>query len=1154
MKRLLTTASSLLIGAFMLLNAQTPVTVSIDAEQENHQISPLIYGININQFVSEDEQMMTAFRKGGNRWTAYNWENNMSSAGSDYQFNNDEYLVTGMSNKTAPARPITNLLEETKEHKQHIMATVPLAGYVATGPTGAVTEFSYNNYSAVKLRKEGELSLSPDLTDTVIYLAEFLNYLQHFYGTANNGGPNAYSLDNEPVLWHQKHSILHPNQLTMTELMTKSVETAKLIKEFDPKAEVMGTAAFGWHGLTNLATWSSEANAPADWNQVKAQYQDTFYVAYLNKFKEASSQAGVRLLDALDLHWYPTEKVQGKLIVNLGGDNPNANSDLTSEAVVERRLQAPRSFWDKKYAPYAANIGRPAVLRRLSEAIDTIYPGTKLSVTEYKFGAEWHISGGLAVADILGIFGREKVYLAHKWDGLEAYSEAAFRLFLDYDGEGGKFGQTYAKTMVSDSTLASSYSSIDENGNLHIIYINKQDAEIATSFNVNNGYYTSAKVYGFGPENAEIEEFDEVSSINESFTYNVPAYTALHFVLESKSQGYFTNISTDLDDASLIKATVSTAASNVSETGFYVLANGSKILASSVNTKGTELEISLESAIPASASTIVFVYENGTLENRDGTPFKKAEIETPNTNKDAAPYLMGAIIPEDGKSVNLKFNQNLDQVGSFSLKANGTDIEITDSKIVDQTTLSLTLSKTVYSDQNIQLLSTDEISFIKGAPMNGITVTDFDNQATITPPTLISTNVIDYGINLELLFNKFMEITDESNIGFNIYINDSKTEYTAHAENQSVILGLESKIEYGDKISIEYADGSVQSIFGGKVTTTVLTELENNLENPPAPLQLPGRLEVEDFYYSLNYNYKESIESGTVETLVLGNFSIGSELAYRILCDKDQTYNLKFVSASSGTDSYGKVYIDDEYATDFFLPHNSGWANWVETNYPIDIPQGEHVFKIVFDNVSVNMDYFEFGTSLTTDDASVRNATIPFSGDVIKLQINRLTTAEITADDIEIKAGEQIIPISSVTTSEPGNVLKIALNGVIGKGETVTISFTSDKKTESGGNLQSEPFSVKNSSAQAETVVGLHENNLTATISPIPFNGKDFVLNSTEQIDNIAIYNIAGELVYESAIHKTHSEIELPNKLASGFYTVKICSAGKLTTIKVIAD
>ena len=84
----------------------------------------------------------------------------------------------------------------------------------------------------------------------------------------------------------------------------------------------------------------------------------------------------------------------------------------------------------------------------LQEKIAARYPGTKLTMTEYNFGAGDHISGGLAQADALGVFGREGLYLANYWgDGagngqLPSYIKAAFQLYRNYDGKGATFGDT----------------------------------------------------------------------------------------------------------------------------------------------------------------------------------------------------------------------------------------------------------------------------------------------------------------------------------------------------------------------------------------------------------------------------------------------------------------------------------------------------------------------------------------------------------------------------------------------------------------------------------------------------------------------------------------------------------------------------------------
>ena len=70
-------------------------TVSIDVKRDVHSISPYIYGTN------ESYDGATATRWGGNRSTSYNWENNASNGGNDYNFTSDNYYDN--TGKTTPA-------------------------------------------------------------------------------------------------------------------------------------------------------------------------------------------------------------------------------------------------------------------------------------------------------------------------------------------------------------------------------------------------------------------------------------------------------------------------------------------------------------------------------------------------------------------------------------------------------------------------------------------------------------------------------------------------------------------------------------------------------------------------------------------------------------------------------------------------------------------------------------------------------------------------------------------------------------------------------------------------------------------------------------------------------------------------------------------
>ncbi len=140
----------------------------------------------------------------------------------------------------------------------------------------------------------------------------------------------------------------------------------------------------------------------------------------------------------------------------------------SAAAVAAARVQAPRSLWDPTYAEDSwisidAGVGAIRLLPRLQEKIAAHYPGTRLAFTEYNYGGGDHISGAIAQADVLGIFGREGVFAAALWDLRAAtrFIDAAFAAYCNYDGAGGRFGDTSIAAATSNHETTSIYASVD---------------------------------------------------------------------------------------------------------------------------------------------------------------------------------------------------------------------------------------------------------------------------------------------------------------------------------------------------------------------------------------------------------------------------------------------------------------------------------------------------------------------------------------------------------------------------------------------------------------------------------------------------------------------------------------------------------------------
>ena len=506
----------------------TRVDVAIDVASGRSPISPFIYGSNQDRIGNT----WTVRRWGGNRTTGYNWENNFSNAGIDWLHQSDLYLITHArlpeSDGSIPGRAVSHHHQQSLDTGAESVITLQMAGYVAADGEGPVAESETapsQRWVPVVFAKGAPFAAEPDLGDGHVYMDELVHALVQTFGPATSGtGVRWYSLDNEPALWAHTHPRLHPEPVGAHELLDRSIALAAAVKDVDPGAGIVGPALYG------MAAFETLQDAP-DWGQQGAGY-DWLVDYYLAGMRAAEAAAGRRLLDVLDVHWYPEAT----------GDHRITDENATTRADVEARLQAPRTLWDPTYTENSW-IGRfrsrfLPLLPRLKRSIDEHYPGTALAITEYAYGGGAIVSGGLAQADVLGAFGRYGVDLACLW-GIEsgdAYQGAGFLLYRGYDQGAGAFGSTSVPAVGRDVAKVSAWASIEgeDVSLLHVILINKElEDPLDVRLTVSGGAsYTGGRAWGFGPSSPSVTELAAVPAfVGNTLTYRIPALTAVHLVL-----------------------------------------------------------------------------------------------------------------------------------------------------------------------------------------------------------------------------------------------------------------------------------------------------------------------------------------------------------------------------------------------------------------------------------------------------------------------------------------------------------------------------------------------------------------------------------------------------------------------------------------------
>jgi mannan endo-1,4-beta-mannosidase len=506
--------------------------IEVNAGQVVRPISPYVYGINMQ---AGEGAGVTVRRMGGNRGTAYNWEIDASNAGSDYVHSSDNWSCTSMGYRTC-GQPAAQYLEFAANNRRagwESVASIPLVDYVVADKDGAVKEDQKapsKRWARSLPHKPIPYATAPDLGDGTVYEDEFVNYLVQKAGKASDGGVKFYALDNEP----STHPRVHPQKTTYAEMAARTVATATQITQIDPSAMVIGATMFGW---SEYLTLSDAPDAKAE-NAKLPGGSGTYIDFFLAAMKRAEEQQHRRLVHLLDFHWYPEAR----------GAKRITDNDVSPKTVAAR-VQAPRSLWDPAYSEkswISATWGKPIrLLPWLKERVAANYPGTELAMTEYNYGQGDHISGGLAQADVLGVLGREGVYLATYWGSgagngaLPPYVKAAFQLFRNYDGNGGSYGDTAVTAAPADQGKASVFAAVDSKRAdlLTVLVINKDlrasfngKIEITPPGNGKKGAYTQAHIFALDGSAASIRALPPVNIADNQIAYRLPPLSATLFV------------------------------------------------------------------------------------------------------------------------------------------------------------------------------------------------------------------------------------------------------------------------------------------------------------------------------------------------------------------------------------------------------------------------------------------------------------------------------------------------------------------------------------------------------------------------------------------------------------------------------------------------
>jgi hypothetical protein len=482
----------------------------VDATAPAHHISPLIYGMNSWRLSDPENQgakvakevRLPLNRWGGDAMTRYNYKLDISNSGDDWFFEN----VPNANTRYPDVSEFNSQVVGDRAAGAKTMGTVPVIGWVAKsrqrGSSFSVAKYgpqqkmdpywtSYGN----GVKPDGTLITNNDPTDTCMriderWTSDWVKYLVGRFGNAANGGVSIYSLDNEPTWWDKVHRDVHPMPFTYDEVTENGLKVAKAIKGADPTAEVSGPVIDFWltyfYSKKDLPWLQPNSKGPAEGPVDRLAHGNLPLLDYyLRAFKAAqdADPRHTRFLDYLDLHTY---FAAGDAMLKPAGTSQQQS------AVIE----STRVFWDATYTDpqfrdpdnYMKPLA-PRMIPRMKDWVAANYPGTKIAISEYNWGAPEHISGAVAQADILGIFGREGLDLGALWGppNLNSPLLFAFKMFRNYDDAGAQFGDTsLAATSADQGKLAVYAARRMADHTITVVVINKTFGDLRTDLRLDH--------------------------------------------------------------------------------------------------------------------------------------------------------------------------------------------------------------------------------------------------------------------------------------------------------------------------------------------------------------------------------------------------------------------------------------------------------------------------------------------------------------------------------------------------------------------------------------------------------------------------------------------------------------------------------------------
>lgn len=456
-----------LLAAAFPGRAQT-IHVTVDANKDRAAVSPYIYGRNGGlshdsqhplsesdwQFLRDSGVRMLR-EHGGNNGTKYNWQKKLTSHPDWYNnvYANDWDFAQSSLGQKLPGVQVMwcfQLIGKVADNTQHNFddwgynqsqwwsgVSQNLAGGGAPNPTGT------------KALKEGDISLYLTDSSSATSTAILDHWIKSTELKLDRSQFQYWNMDNEPEIWNGTHDDVMPTQLSAEAFMQRYFDYAKQARARYPEIKLVGPVPanewqwFNW--VTSLVTASDGKNYP--WLEY-----------FIKRVGEEQARTGIRLLDVLDIHYYPGPSDPATVVqlhrtfFDTTYVNPDANAVHSVNGTYDAAITQEYIFgrcqqWLDKYlgAKHGVTLG-------LTE--------TGIAITDAPVASVWY-------ASMLGEFMKHGVEVFTPWSWQPGMWEV-LHLYARYNYA------NFVSGVSDDETTVSAYPTVDSaTGNTTVVLVNR---------------------------------------------------------------------------------------------------------------------------------------------------------------------------------------------------------------------------------------------------------------------------------------------------------------------------------------------------------------------------------------------------------------------------------------------------------------------------------------------------------------------------------------------------------------------------------------------------------------------------------------------------------------------------------------------------------